>query len=113
MKPIQTISGSWSDAANGWVSDIIALTGDAYLEVTLPHKGRLVIKKSESPDGPWPKSLITPWTGPDFRIRLLHGYAAPLREGSVSSGNTAAIGHSRYIRIITTVTPTTTQIANI
>ena len=111
MKPIQTIQGAWSDDANGWVSEDLELTGDAWLEVTLPHKGRLVIKKSETPEGPWPKALITPWTGPDFRIRLIHGYAEATRQTAEYYG--IGIGHSRYIRIITTVEPTTIQLANI
>ena len=103
MKPIQTINGAWSDEANGWVSEDLELTGDAWLEVTLPHKGRLVIKKSETPEGPWPKALITPWTGPDFRLRLHHGTEKASSDAP----------HKRYIRIITTVTPTTIQLANI
>ena len=106
MKPIQTIQGTWSDDANGWVSEDLELTGDAWLEVTLPHKGRLVIKKSETPEGPWPKALITPWTGPDFRIRLIHGR-------DEVSAKEVGIGHNRYIRIVTTETPTIIQLANI
>ena len=103
MKPIQTINGAWSDEANGWVSEDLELTGDAWLEVTLPHKGRLVIKKAETPEGPWPKALITPWTGPDFRLRLHHGTEKASSDAP----------HKRYIRIITTVPPTTIQLANI
>jgi len=95
MKEITTIKGAWSDDANGWVSEILELTGDAWLEVELPAKGRLVIKKAEPSDAPaaspdglkWPKALITHWTGPKFRIRLY--------------GSTPA----RYIKIITTETP--------
>ena len=90
-----TITGSYSEKENGWVSDIVKLTGDAWLEVELPSKGRLVIKKAETIDGPWPKALITPWTGPKFRIRIY--------------GSTPA----RYIKIITTETPNTIQYANI
>ena len=95
MKEITTLHGAWSDEANAWVSDTIELTGDSWLEVTLPDKGRLVIKKSESVDGPWPKALITPWTGPDFRIRLY--------------GTT----EKRYIQIHLTEEPTKIQLANI
>ena len=94
MKPIYTIRGAWSDDAYGWVSEDLEITGEAWLEVELPEKGRLVIKKSETPAGPWPKALITPWAGPSFRIRIHHG-------------------RNRYIRIITTVTPTRIQLANI
>lgn len=95
MKEITTIHGAWSDEANAWVSEIVELTGDSWLEVTLPEKGRLVIKKSESIDGPWPKALISSWTGPDFRIRLY--------------GTT----ENRYIQIHLTEEPTTIQLANI
>lgn len=106
MKEITTIQGAWSDDANGWVSEIVELTGDAWLEVELPAKGRLVIKKAETIDGPWPKALITPWTGPKFRIRLLHGTYIGKRDEGVGELN-------RYIRIITTETPNTIQYANI
>jgi len=102
MKPIQTINGSWSDEANGWVSDTLELTGDAYLEVELPSKGRLVIKKAVprpvkggTSAFTWPKALITPWSGPQFRIRIY--------------GTTKAA----QIKIITTDTPTRIQLANI
>ena len=95
MKEITTINGAWSDEANGWVSETLCLTGDAWLELELPAKGRLVIKKAEKIDGPYPKSLITKWTGPGFRIRL---YGAT---------------EARYIKIITTETPVTIQISNI
>ena len=95
MKEITTIEGAWSDEANGWVSEILQLTGDAWLEVELPAKGRLVIKKAETIDGPWPKALITKWAGPKFRIRIY--------------GSTPA----RYIKIITTEIPNTIQYANI
>jgi len=104
MKSIQTINGSWSDEANGWVSDTLELTGDAYLEVELPTKGRLVIKKAVPDSCPvngstavvtWPKALITPWSGPQFRIRIY--------------GTTKAA----QIKIITTDTPTRIQLANI
>lgn len=95
MKEITTIQGAWSDEANAWVSEILELTGDTYLEVSLPTKGRLVIKKSESIDGPYPKALITPWTGPEFRIRL---YGTTER---------------RYIKVAITETPNRIQFANI
>jgi len=106
MKEITTIHGAWSDEANGWVSETLELTGDAWLEVELPAKGRLVIKKAETIDGPYPKALITKWAGPKFRIRLIHGtYTGKLDEG---------VGElNRYIRIITTETPNTIQYANI
>ena len=95
MKEITTIHGAWSDEENGWRSEDLCLTGDAWLEAELPSRGRIVIKKSETPDGPWPKALITRWAGPKFRIRLY--------------GST----EHRYIRIITTETPTRIQYVNI
>lgn len=95
MRPIETINGAWSEQENAWVSETLCLTGDCWLEVTLPEKGRMVIKKSETAEGPWPKALKSTWTGPDFRIRIY--------------GTTKA----RYIRIYLTETPTTIQIANI
>lgn len=103
MKEITTIQGAWSDEANGWVSEILELTGDAWLEVELPSKGRLVIKKSETPDGPWPKSLITRWAGPKFRIRMIYGTEKASSDAP----------HKRYIKIITTISPTTAQLVNV
>lgn len=100
MKEITTINGAWSEDANGWVSEELCLTGDIYLEVTLPQKGRIVIKKA-TPAGAvtanttWPKALVTKWTGPDFRIRIY--------------GST----ESHYIKIITTETPTRIAYANV
>ena len=95
MKPIETINGAWSDDANAWVSDTLCLTGDCWLEVTLPSKGRLVIKKSESEDGPWPKAFISKWGGGDFRIRMY--------------GTT----EKRYVKVYLTTTPTIIQLASI
>lgn len=92
---IITIDGAWSEQENAWVSDTLCLTGDCWLEVTLPDKGRLVIKKSETANGPYPKALITKWAGPKFRIRIY--------------GSTEA----RYIRIYLTDTPTTIHISSI
>ena len=111
MKEITTIQGAWSDEANGWVSETLELTGDAWLEVELPSKGRLVIKKAEQIEGPYPKALITRWAGPKFRIRIHHG-RAEATHGTAEYDHLAA-GHNRYIRIITTETPTTIQYANI
>lgn len=91
---ITTINGSWSESENAWVSEIWCLTSDTYLEVTLPDKGRMVIKKAETLAGPWPKAKITPWTGPEFRMRIY--------------GDTKY----KYIRIYLTDTPTMIQFAN-
>ena len=101
-----TINGAYSLDANGWVSETLELTGNAILEVLLPGKGRVVIKKSETRDGPWPKCLITKWAGPLFRFRLLHG-----RDKQPSSENPG--GHNRFVKIITTETPIRIQYANI
>ena len=95
MKPITTIQGAWSDEDNAWVSETLQLTGDAWLEVELPSKGRMVIKKAEQLEGPWPKALKTPWTQGKFRIRIY--------------GTTKW----KYIRIYLTETPKTIQYANI
>lgn len=91
---ITTINGSWSDEDNAWVSELWCLTGDCWLEVTLPDKGRIVIKKSESPDGPFPKAFISKWVDPNMRIRLY--------------GSTKY----RYIRIYLTSEPSIIQFAN-
>lgn len=134
------IDGAYSTEANGWVSELITLTGDTYLEVTLPSKGRLVIKKSETPDGPFQKALITPWAGPDFRIRIRHGLAYPIPAATVPAGSPsgqAAVPPaspggpslrplqgdsiaasvpfvtSRYIRVVTSDTPTSIYLVNI
>lgn len=109
------IDGAYSTEANGWVSELITLTGDTYLEVTLPSKGRIVIKKSETPDGPFPKALITPWAGPDFRIRIRHGLAYPI-PSSVPAPNAEAAQAtvtSRYIRVVASATPTSIYLVNI
>lgn len=95
MKSIQTINGAWSDEENGWLSETLCLTGDSWLEIELSQKGRVVIKKSETVEGPWPKALKSAWSGPKFRIRIYGG-----TEG-------------RYIKIITTEEPITIQLASI
>ena len=92
---IKTINGAWSDEENAWVSETLFLTGDCWLEVTLPDKGRMVIKKAEKAEGPWPKCFKTPWSGPKFRIRIY--------------GST----RYRYIRIYLTEEPTEIAIAGI
>lgn len=92
---ITTINGAWSEQEQAWVSETLCLTGDSWLEATLPDKGRMVIRKSETENGPFPKALITPWTGADFRIRIY--------------GSTEA----RYIKIYLTKEPTTIQLASI
>ena len=91
---ILTINGAWSAVENAWVSETWCLTGDCWLEVTLPDKGRLVIKKAETNEGPWPKCLISNWSGPEFRIRIY--------------GSTKY----RYVKLYLTQTPTRIQFAN-
>lgn len=95
MRQITTITGSYSEKENGWVSDIVKLTGDVLLDIELPSEGMVVIKKAEKIQGPYPKALITKWSGPKFRIKLY--------------GSTP----ERYIKIITTETPNTIHYANI
>lgn len=95
---MRTIQGGWSDEDNGWVSEVIEMTGDAWLEVELPAKGRVVIKKAENMSGPWPKALITKWDGPLFKIRVVHG---------------ADRSHGRFIKVITTDIPKRIEYANI
>ena len=91
---ITPINGAWSKEANAWVSELWCLTGDCWLEIALPDKGRLVIKKSETQEGPWPKAMTTSWAGPEFRIRIY--------------GSTKY----RYVRIYLTEGPTMIQFAN-
>lgn len=64
------ITGAWDDGANAWVSDPIELRYDSWLEISLPSKGRLVIKQANSADGPWPKALTTGWVGPEIRTHI-------------------------------------------
>lgn len=92
---ITTINGSWSEAEHAWMSDKIMLRGDCWLEVTLPDKGRMVIKKSETENGEYPKAFWTHWTGPQFRIRIY--------------GSTKY----RFIQVCLTDTPTSIGIASI
>ena len=91
---ITTINGAWSDDANAWVSDVLHLTGNCWLEIELEDKGRLVLKKSESETGPFPKALITKWGGPSFRIRVYGSTKYP------------------YIKVCLTDTPTRIQFSN-
>lgn len=100
-----TIHGAWSDEANGWVSEVIEMTGDAWLDVELPAKGRVVIKKAEDMSGPWPKALITKWDGPVFKIRVVHGVDRSNRLDRFEAG--------RFIKIITTDIPKRIEYANI
>ena len=57
------------DNANSYSSGPIQLTGDAYLCVTLPTKGRIVIRKSNTGRAPWPIVLASP-IEQDFQIHL-------------------------------------------
>lgn len=91
---ITPINGAWSEEANAWVSEDWCLTGDCWLEVSMPDKARIVIKKSETLDGPWPKAFVSPWCGPEMRIRIY--------------GSTKY----RYVRIYLTETPDRIQFAN-
>ena len=91
---ITPINGAWSDQENAWVSEDWCLTGDCWLEVTMPNKGRLLVRKAETLDGPWPKAFVSPWCGPEMRIRFY--------------GSTKY----RYVRIYLTEAPTIIQFAN-
>lgn len=95
MKALNTITGSWSNEANGWVSETLQLTGDTWLEIDLQQEGRVVIKKAKELEGPYPKAMITKWGGPQFRIKMY--------------GTTKA----RYVKIITTIEPTRIEYVNI
>jgi hypothetical protein len=95
MGQVHTIHGAWSSLANGWASETLCLSGDTWLEVTLPSKGRIVIEKSEGPSGPWPKVFVSPWVGPAMRLRL---YGAT---------------EERYVRIYLSENPKTIQYVNI
>jgi len=92
---VRTVNGAWSEEQCAWVSETITLTGDCYLEVTFSGKGRMVIKKAETENGPYPKALITKWGGPKFKIRII--------------GTTEA----RYIRIYLTSNPVSIEISNV
>lgn len=69
----RTIAGQWDDRERAWVSETLQLTGDCWVEISLGAKGRLLVRKSENTDGPWPKALVSEWTGPEFRIRMYGG----------------------------------------
>lgn len=91
----RTLEFQYSEAFNAYRSDIIPLTGDCYLTVTLPSRGRLAIRKANSISGPWPVVLMSPHTGPDFEIRIY--------------GET----YGKYIRIETTHQPIKAEITPI
>ena len=94
MIGLQDVTGAWSEEEKAWVSNIWQLTGDCWLEVKMPGKSRLVIKKAEKREGPWPKCLKSTWTGPDYRIRIY--------------GSTKY----RYVQFFLTEAPERIQIAN-
>lgn len=89
------ISGQWSDEEKGWVSDILRIEGNCWLHIVLPYRGIVVIKKSESLDGPWPKALVTGWDGEEYGIKIY--------------GSTKG----KYIKIVTTEIPKSINIAYI
>ena len=67
---LETVTGAWNPEENAWVSETLTLTGDCWLEVKMRGKSRMVIKKAEKLEGPWPKCLKSTWTGPEYRIRI-------------------------------------------
>ena len=91
---LTTINGAWSEEENAWVSTVWELTGDCWLEVTMPGKSRMIIRKAETENGPWPKCLKSTWTGPEYRIRIY--------------GSTKY----RFVKIYLTDTPLRIQFAN-
>lgn len=91
---ITPINGSWSEEEHAWVSELWCLTGDCWLEVKLPDKGRVLVRKAESNDGAFPKAFCSEWAGPEFRLRFY--------------GSTKY----RYVRIYLTTTPDMIQFAN-
>ena len=95
IDPIRSIGFSFDEEANSWRSGDIRLTGDCYLSVTLPERGRLAIRKFNSTDAPKPVVLMSPHTGPDFEIRI-YGESA-----------------GKYIRIETTAQPTKAELTPI
>lgn len=92
---IKNINGSWNQEENAWVSETLCLTGDCYLDITMSDKARLVIKKAEHIEGPYPKALVTRWVNPRIKIRM---YGTTL---------------NRYIRIYLTHTPDTIFLSSI
>ena len=85
------VNGAWSEEENAWVSEDCYLTGDCWLEVVLPGKGRMLMRKAETQEGPWPRCLSSNWSGPEFRIRIY--------------GST----EYRYVRIYLSSTPSRIQ----
>lgn len=95
MRTLTPVNGQWSEEANAWVSETLFLTGEHWLELSLPAKGRIVVKMADTAEGPFPKALISKWAGPDFSIRI---YGSD-------------VGH--YFRFYLTNTPTTIQIVDL
>lgn len=89
------VKGQWSNEEKGWVSETLCIKGNCWLHIILPFRGIVVIKKSESLDGPWPKALVTDWDGEEYGIKIY---------GSTKN---------RYIRIYTTEIPKSINIAYI
>lgn len=59
---------TYSSESNSWTTGVVELTGDCWLRVVLPGKGRLAIRHLYK--GQWPIVLMSPYTGPDFEIRI-------------------------------------------
>lgn len=70
MSQITNISGSWSDRDNAWVSEALQLSDESFLEVEFEQNGIVVIKLSDTQNGPWPKAYISKWRGPKQQVRL-------------------------------------------
>lgn len=72
---------------NAYTTQPILLTGDAFLTLSLPERGRLAIRKSNTGERPWPIVLMSP-KNKDYQIRIY--------------GQT----RGKYIKIQTTHAPT-------
>lgn len=94
MKETVKIKGAWDSNENAWVSETLCLTGNSYLEATLPENGRMLIRKAEHKDGPYPTALVSKWER-DFEITIY--------------GTTKG----RYVKIYLTTTPKHIQITNV
>ena len=79
----------------GWVSETLKLSGDVVLRCVLKKRGRLCVKKSNDGKGRWPKVLMTPNAGPEFRITVY--------------GETAG----KYIQVVTSEEPEVLEVHEI
>ena len=81
----------WNGFSNSFRTEVISLLGDCFLRLSLPERGRVAIRKANSPGGPWPVVLMSP-VNTDFEIRIY--------------GETAG----KFIRIETTAMPSSCEL---